>query len=237
MADKPPVSVVIPVYNGERYLAEAIESVLAQTYRSFEVTVVDDGSTDQTRNIIKSYPELNYLYQANSGPAAAKNTGIRTAQGEFLSFLDADDIWMPDKLHLQMAEFDSDPELDIVSGLVEEFISPDVTANFTFRPQAKQGPFPGKVPGAMLIKRHLFERGDLYFDHEMRYGATFKWFTRVNELNLHIKVLPELVLKRRIHGNNVSIKFQKEKEKIILQSLKASLDRKRAVNNEEKPTE
>jgi len=237
MADKPPVSVVIPVHNGERYLAEAIESVLAQTYRSFEVTVVDDGSTDQTPNIVKSYPELNYLYQANSGPAAAKNTGIRTAQGKFISFLDADDLWMPNKLRIQMAEFENDPELDIVTGLVQEFISPDVTANFTYRPRVKNDPLPGQVPGAMLIKRYLFERVDLYFDAEMRYGGTFKWFTRVNELNLHIKVLPELVLRRRIHGNNVSIHFKKEKEKIILQTLKASLDRKRAMNDKEKPIE
>ena len=104
------VSVVMPAYNCERYVAIAIESVLSQTPSPMEIIVVDDGSTDNTANIVRSYPHVTYLRQDNQGPSKARNTGVQRAKGEFVAFLDADDFWLPDKLSRQIRALSSCPE-------------------------------------------------------------------------------------------------------------------------------
>lgn len=119
-SDGPAVSVVIAAYNEEQYIAEAVESVLAQTFRDFEVIVVDDGSTDRTPEIVRAYAQeqhaqeqhvrVRYLHQPNSGQPAARNRGIRAARGRYVAFLDADDLWLPAKLERQMQLLRSSPE-------------------------------------------------------------------------------------------------------------------------------
>src|SRR5438552_12366709 len=90
----PRVSVIIPVFNGERYIRQTIESVLAQTYQDFELLVIDDGSTDGTAEAVKEYEKnLRYVRQGNGGASKARNQGIRLSQGEYLAFQDADDLW------------------------------------------------------------------------------------------------------------------------------------------------
>ena len=111
MNDGPLVSVVMPTYNCAAYIVEAIESVLSQTYRRFEVIVVDDGSRDHTRAVLEPYLDrIHYLYQENRGLSAARNLGIRCAQGELIAFLDSDDYWYPDKLVRQVQAFQEYPE-------------------------------------------------------------------------------------------------------------------------------
>lgn len=113
----PKVSVIVPVYNSEKYIAQAVDSVLCQTFHDFELIVVDDGSTDRTAEILKRYGErLTYIYQPNSERSAARNTGIRHAKGEYLAFLDADDFWLPQKLERQVQVFDLAPEVGLVYG-------------------------------------------------------------------------------------------------------------------------
>ncbi len=102
------------VYNGEEFLARAIESVWAQNYRPLEVIVVDDGSSDGTASVARRWPEVRYLYQPNQGHGTAKNTGIARARGEYLAFLDADDWWKPEKLRLQVERLRSHPEAGYV---------------------------------------------------------------------------------------------------------------------------
>jgi len=98
------VSVIIPAFNAERYLAMAIESVLQQTYRPIEIIVVDDGSTDGTANLLRRYgSQVHVVTQANTGLAGARNSGLRHARGEFIAFLDADDAWQPAKIERQVA--------------------------------------------------------------------------------------------------------------------------------------
>ncbi|MEP6489079.1 glycosyltransferase [Microcoleus vaginatus GB2-A3] len=109
------VSVIIPAYNSERYIVRAVESVIDQTYPDWEIIVVDDGSTDNTRQILEPYCDLiNYVYQENQGSAIARNRGCELATGEFLAFLDSDDFFLPEKLQKQLACFDADPTLDLV---------------------------------------------------------------------------------------------------------------------------
>lgn len=109
------VSVVIPTYNRSKYICEAIESALAQTFQDFEVIVVDDGSNDDTRQRIERYlPEIKYIYQENAGVSAARNTGIAASEGEYVAFLDSDDLWIRDKLKLQVEFMDSRPQFGMV---------------------------------------------------------------------------------------------------------------------------
>jgi glycosyltransferase involved in cell wall biosynthesis len=99
------VSVVIPTYNRAKFVTEAIDSVCAQTYRNFEVIVVDDGSTDDTHDVLRRYGDrIRYVYQRNAGCSSARNTGVREARGQWVAFLDSDDTWLPDKLAVQMSE-------------------------------------------------------------------------------------------------------------------------------------
>ena len=111
---EPLVSVVTPVYNGESHLVECIESVLAQTYRNVEIIVVD-GSTDDTKSMLASYMDrITYLYQEPTGVAAARNAGLQKAHGQLIAFLDADDIWLPEKLSIQVEAFLQHPEAGII---------------------------------------------------------------------------------------------------------------------------
>ena len=120
------VSVIIPVRNGEAYLGAAIESVLAQTIPPLETIVVDDSSTDGSARVARSFGErVRYTSQPRGGSAAARNRGIQLARGNFFGFLDADDVWLPEKLAIQTAAFAADPELDLAFGLVVEFRAPD----------------------------------------------------------------------------------------------------------------
>src|SRR5207247_11352011 len=128
-SDMPLVTVIIGAYNAERYLAEAIDSVLVQTHSNHELIVVDDGSTDSTAEVAEGYgPQVRCIRQENGGMAASRNRAIPEARGSYFSFLDADDRFPPDKLRRQLAVFDADPELDIVYGHVTEFLSPDLGA-------------------------------------------------------------------------------------------------------------
>ena len=117
LQNKPPrVSVIIPAYNAEKYLEEALSSVFAQTYTDYEVIVIDDGSTDSTREILAPYRErIRYVWQENQGVSAARNHGIYLARGELIAFLDADDLFLPHKLQQQVAVFDKFPQLGIVN--------------------------------------------------------------------------------------------------------------------------
>jgi len=116
------VSVVIPTYNHAAYIREAIESALAQTYTPLEVIVVDDGSTDDTPRVLAGFGDrIRALHQQNAGVGAARNRGGREARGEYLAFLDSDDIWLPDKLALQMAELERDPALGLVHCAMQSF--------------------------------------------------------------------------------------------------------------------
>lgn len=230
--DPPLLSVIIPVFNGERYLSQAIESVLAQTFQSFELIVIDDGSTDRSRETALSFPQVEYVYQKNSGAGEARNRGIALSRGTFLAFLDSDDIWLPEKLSMQMAAFENDPSLEIVTGHVEQFVSPEIDQDTAIRYSYPDRPLIGYSPSAIMIKRSALEKTGL-FHEDYQGGEAISWFTSVFEKDIKIYVLKEVVARRRIHGNNLSIRKSQGKEKTITQILKASLDRRRAMKNNE----
>jgi glycosyltransferase involved in cell wall biosynthesis len=227
-SETPLVSVIMPVYNAEAYLHEALESIFSQDYRPIEVVVVDDGSTDGSRDIIRAFPEIRYLYQENSGHARARNRGIREATGTFLAFLDADDLWMPGKLALQMSAFRTDPDLELVTGHGCQFLSPELeNAAGRVEENISSDPLPGYSTIAILARRELFAKVGCFLETDQSVD-TIDWFAKVKECNLKMKVFPDVVARRRIHMSNHSIRHRQEKNKTILRMLKASLDRRRA---------
>lgn len=108
------VSVIIPAYNGEAYIGDAIASIVAQTYTHYEIIVVDDGSTDRTAQIVSEYNTI-YLFQNNQGVAIARNRGLEEAKGDYIAFLDQDDFFLPEKLALQVSLMESQPDLGLVN--------------------------------------------------------------------------------------------------------------------------
>jgi len=172
----PKVSVVIPVFNGERFIQDAIESILAQTFRDFEIIVVDDGSTDNTRQIVEAFgSKVTYKYQPNAqtGTACpAYNAGISLASGEYLAFLDHDDRWCPHKLATQVAILDRHPDVGLTYGELDDIdehgnlikkkawaqrrgIKKDLVGDF--RGILKRR-FPTAAPSAMMARRDVLER-------------------------------------------------------------------------------
>lgn len=222
------VSVVIPVYNAEPHLAEALESVFAQAERSIEVIVMDDGSTDGSARIARSYgPRVRYHYQENRGMGVsdARNRAVEMAEGQYLSFLDADDIWAEDKIRLQLKAFEDDRELDMVFGVVKQFYSSDLTAEQRSRLRYAEEVMPGYSLGTMLISRTAFERVGP-FATTFRVGEFLDWYAKATDYGLKELMLPEILLRRRIHANNMGIRAR-DHQNDYLHVLKASLNRRR----------
>jgi len=220
--NNPLVSVIIPVYNGERFLGAAIESVLSQSYHPFELIVIDDGSTDGSAKIAKIYQAVRYFFQPNGGLSAALNKGIQEARGSFFAFLDADDLWVENKLALQMSVFDQHTDLDIIFGHHQRFY--DMCLSKT-PAESENKILPAPLKGAMLIKRDSFFRVGL-FDTTLRVGDFIDWYKRSSEMKLKILMLPDVILKRRIHNDHQSVRNQ-HANKDYVRILKASMDRQR----------
>lgn len=221
------VSVVIPVFNGALYLAQAIRSVLAQHGVPLEIVVVDDGSDDESGEIARQFgPPVRCLRQTNAGIAGARNAGIRASTGELLAFLDADDLWTPDRLPAQAARLAARPEVDCVFGLVEHFRDPGASSRY----EAPGPPrAPGLLPGAMLVRRTSFLRVGL-FDETRRIGEFIEWQLRAQECGLRREVLPVVVLRRRIHDANTTTRLASERGE-YLRVLRAALRRRRAAES------
>ncbi len=172
------VSVVIPVYNGARHLGAAIESVLDQSCPPQEVIVVNDGSCDGSREIGACYaPQVRTIDQPHSGAAAARNRGVDHARGVLLAFLDADDLWEPDKLARQVAVLAENLACEAVLGGMENFISPELDAAAR-RLLARAAVQTGTIHvGALLIRRLAFDRVGP-FDVQWRLGEFIQWWAR-----------------------------------------------------------
>ena len=223
---EPRVSVMIGVYNGARYLGEAIESVLAQTHPVHELIVVDDGSTDESGEVARGYgPPVRCIGQKRGGMAAARNRAVQEATGSYFAFLDADDRFPPHKLERQLAAFDADPELDVVYGHVTEFLSPDLDAAALALLRQPKHDVPWPTPNLMLVKRDAFFRVGL-FSTDLRVGIGVDWYARATELGLKSAVPPVVVLERRLHAENNGIRERQFKPQ-YLHVLKEALDRRR----------
>lgn len=230
-ADLPTVSVVIPVFNGARHLAEAIGSVRAQSCRAAEILVVDDGSTDASADIAASFSEVTLLRQANAGVSAARNAGIAASMGECVAFLDADDVWTPSKLATHIHYHSAHPETDFSVAHMHYFVTGRSDTPAWLSPDCLGTENVGYLPSNLFATRRALERiGG--FDPQFRVGEGAEWFARAKDFGAHAAILPEVLLLRRVHPDNVSNNLARVRSG-VLHGLKASIDRQRRT--EQKP--
>lgn len=228
MTSPPLVSVMMVVFNGGPYLREAIDSVLAQSYEPVELIVVDDGSDDGSGQVAQSYlPRLRYVFQDRAGIGAARNRAVELATGEYLTFLDADDRFVPDALARQVDVLQSDPELDMVFAHVTEFVSPDLDEVERANLRTPASRIPGRLPTTMLCRREAFLRVG-GFATDIRMGVTLDWSARAIEQGLRSLMLPDVLFERRLHAQNNGLR-ERDSRTHYVRVLKASLDRRRAM--------
>jgi glycosyltransferase involved in cell wall biosynthesis len=218
---------LVPVFNGERYLADALDSILAQTYPLLEIIVVDDGSTDGTPAVVARYADkVSYMRQANAGQAAARNRGLAAAKGEFVAFLDADDLWHPQKLARQMARFEARPELGFCTTYIKNFWIPELQHE---EQRLRDHPFAAERPSVaptLMARLCVFDRVGR-FDASLKHRDTTDWVSRAGDQGVVSEVLPEVLVYRRIHRNNTSRRREAADHDDLFRIVKAALDRRR----------
>lgn len=227
LAEPPILSVIIPVWNGARYLAEAIASVLAQEAPPLEVLVVDDGSTDDSAAVAERFGgPVRCLRRPHAGLAAARNAGLDAARGAFLLHLDADDLLPPGSIAVRMAVLTARPDVGLVVGFLESFLSPELDAETAARFAVPGAPQPGGLPGASLVRARFAARVGR-FDTSLPGSPDLDWMMRAHEQGTPPVVISDLVLRRRIHGQNLSLTAAGVAGR--LQILQAALHRRRAA--------
>ncbi len=204
------VSVIIPAYNQAQFINYAIDSVIAQSYKKWECVIVDDGSTDATRTIIHSYthPGIKYVHQHNQGLSAARNTGMASAQGEFLSFLDSDDGFIPENLMLLVSEMNNDPDLALVAGrsiMIDDnnqVIDQKFKQGFSGKPYQLLFENPMNI-GNVLLRRSWQEKIG-WFDVKLRSYEDWDYWLRLAIAGGKIASIPKPVSYYRFHGDQMT---------------------------------
>lgn len=228
----PLVSIVMPVYNGAAFIAEGIGSILAQVHRPLEVIVVDDGSTDDSAAIAESFgTPVRCHCQANGGPPVARNRGLDLARGEIVGFLDADDLFAPDKLAQQLRRLAAHPDRDVVLGRMQyqQLVSNDAALP-RFRQMEMDDEHLSLQLGCALFRRSVFDQVGR-FDETNRICDDWDWFMRAREQGVGLLIHRDVVLHQRLHEGNIT------RQRTIAAScqlliFKRSLDRRRARGGE-----
>ena len=197
------VTTIIPAHNSSRWLGEAIESVLGQTYEPIEIVVIDDGSTDSTAGVAKSFPEVRYFHQSNQGPGPARNRGIALAQGELIAFLDADDLWLPTKTAAQAARLAANPKAGCSYCGMRLLVEPGAELPEPFAAADVDRTHVGLLPTAFLARRSLFDEIGGFAEDGL-HGEDLDVFMRVRDAGIEVEVVPEALVWYRIHGPSYS---------------------------------
>jgi len=193
-----PVSVVIPAYNAECFVGQAIASVLAQTYKPSEIIVVNDGSTDRTADRVAAFVDVRLASKQNGGPGSARNFGLQHATQPLVAFLDADDLWTPRKLERQIEALRRSGAPKFVFGKAVEFRELDAEG----APVPLADPVQCQLPGALLGTRAALDAMGP-FREDRRVGDVIDWYARALDSGVATDALDEVVLLRRLHENNL----------------------------------
>ncbi|MDI6704272.1 MAG: glycosyltransferase [bacterium] len=207
------ISVIIPTFNRAKYIVEAVRSVLSQTYSDFELIIVDDGSTDETRETLKPFlDKVKYLFQPNKGVSAARNLGISKSRGEYIAFLDSDDLWMKDKLGIQVDFMENNPRAK-VTYTEEIWIRRGIRVNRRERHKKYSGwifehvlPLCLISPSSVMIKREVFRQIGV-FDESLPACEDYDFGIRLAKRYPIFLIEKQLIIKRGGHPDQLSKKF------------------------------
>lgn len=203
---KPLLSVIIPVHNGERFLAEAIQNIQQQNYQPLEIIVVDDGSTDRTAEIAGHFQaQTRYVYQSNQGPASARNHGLKLAHGELIAFHDVDDLWTEHILADFISYLAANPDVEIVQGLIQ-YRQIEISEEYKnqFIPRDVSSPYQFINLGSAIFRKSVFEKVGL-LDETLWFNEDTDLFLRAWEKNITKVVLPKVMLIYRKHNCNMTL--------------------------------
>jgi glycosyltransferase involved in cell wall biosynthesis len=221
------VSVIIPVFNPTEHLVACVESVLQQAYSNFEVILVDDGSSNQALEAMTStWPSSIvqvYRLDRNKGVAHARNWGVQHAQGDYLCFIDQDDLWPPHKLGLQATYLDEHTAIDFVIGQQVYFLSAEQThAPPWLRQDLLHTSLPGYLPGTVMVRKTSFAKIGFFDEHLVSGTDDVDWFFRAKDQGFKSTALTDDLLYKRVHGNNLSqqvAKHQRELLRVVAASI------------------
>ena len=221
------VSVIVPVYNGAGFLAEAIASVRAQDRPVAEIIVIDDGSTDGSGDLAETLGSdiRVFRHDRNMGPAAARNSGIAEANGAVIGFLDVDDLWASDAMSLLLSRMERPSQPAIVGGRIKVIGEPLPFGGAAAAPPIMEGY--AMHFGSCLIRRQVFDEIGLV-DTALRYGEDTDWFMRAREHGVPIAVIDAVTMIHRRHEGNMTLHSDHTVES-TLEVIKRSLNRRRAV--------
>jgi glycosyltransferase involved in cell wall biosynthesis len=219
------VSVIIPVFNAERFLPEALDSIWAQQHGPLEVLVIDDGSTDGSADVVAAlqHPRLHLLRRRqNHGPGAARNAGLTVARGDLITFLDADDLMTRDRLSFQVGYLAEHRDIDVVVGTETIRIGPGVEPPAWL--SLPRRPRPRYYQMSMMARRSAFERVGP-FDESFRLGSDHEWMCRAAAVGVRTALVDHLLLERRIHGTNLTYRTEEMRRAMERVLLKSARDR------------
>jgi glycosyltransferase involved in cell wall biosynthesis len=224
----PLVSVIIPVYNGERFLGDALRSVMAQDYRPIEVLVIDDGSIDGSAEIAQGFSDVRYFRQANHGAPHARNLGLAQARGDLVALLDADDLWLPGKLSLQVRYLEEHPEARFVLTRQRVFLEPGISKPAWVKQELLAHDSVGYLPSTLLARKSLFDEiGG--FDTRVPLNDDVEWFFRVKAAGIPMGVVPEVLLHKRVHDSNLGYQTGAGQRE-LLDVIRTSIRRRRNLD-------
>lgn len=219
------VSAILAVRNGLPYIAESIDSMLGQSRRPDEVIVVDDGSTDATRDRLLDYgARIRVMARSHEGQASALMAGIAVARGDVLAFQDADDIWPGTRLKTQLDALGRDGSLEAVFGQVAQFVSPELPPAEQRALAPPRVRLPGEIASCMAIRRDAFDRIGA-FDTALRQVFFYDWLARAKVAGLRSLMLEEIVLRRRLHRTNYGRVHAAERDRMLLLALRRRIAR------------
>ncbi len=225
------ISVILTVYNGEQYLRECLESISRQTIRPYEVIIVDDGSEDNSKEIIEEFEDFILVAIENRGVAAARNLALEKSSGDLITFIDQDDIWLENSLESRYNHFIEHEASQIVIGKQKWFLSGLNEMPSWVKPEQMNDELNGYLLGCAMISRSLFSEFGT-FDESFRFSSDFDWFFRLKDHQIQFHQVEKLVLYKRIHQFNESRHASlslKELSRAVFNSIK----RKRALQSKD----
>jgi glycosyltransferase involved in cell wall biosynthesis len=223
----PDVSVILIVRNGERFIADALASVIRGTLRPAEILVIDGHSSDRTAEIVRTFEGVTLVRQDAQGIASAYNQGIVAGRGGLVSFISHDDHWLPEKLERQVAFMRAHPQVQYTVTHVQYVLHGGASPPAGFRTELLDRPVPGFIMECLMARREVFARIGP-FDSSFAICEDTDWFARARDAHVPMAVLPETLVIKRVHDTNASLSHP-QTSALLLRAMRRSVERKRAA--------